>query len=115
MFFDFPNHQKSSFGDVLGASLRSLGVFWVALASLGHVCGVPWVHPGVPEGVLEASWANFEASWNHFKASWADLGRVWGSLGSFLGPFWKHFWKIIGHLEQNVKIGKNLGKPIVFH
>ena len=115
MFFDFPNHQKSSFRDVLGASLRSLGVFWVALASLGHVCGVPWVHPGVPEGVLEASWANFEASWNHFKASWADLGRVWGSLGSFLGPFWKHFWKIIGHLEQNVKIGKNLGKPIVFH
>ena len=91
MFLDLPNHQKSSFGDVLGASLRSLGVSWAALASLGHVWGVPWVHPGVPEGVLEASWANFERSWNHFGASWADFGGVWGSLGSFLGAFLEDF------------------------
>ena len=115
MFFDLPNHQKSNFGDVLGASLRSLGVSGSALASLGHVWGVPWVHPGVPEGVLEAPWADFEGSWDHFGTSWADFGGIWGSLGSFLGPFWKHFWKIICHLEQNVKIAKNLRKPMVFH
>ena len=41
MFFDLPSHQKSSFGDVLGASLRSFGVSGAALASLGHVWGVP--------------------------------------------------------------------------
>ena len=88
---------------------------WAALASLGHVWGVPWVHLGVPEGVLEASWANFEGSWNYFGASWVDFRRGWRSLGSFLGPFWEYFWKIICHLKENVKIAKNLGKPMVFH
>ena len=99
----------------MGASLRSLGVSWAALASLGHVWGVPWVHPGVPEGDSEASWSNFGASWSYFRTSQEDFGRVWGSLGSFLGPFWKHFWKIICHLEQNVEIAKSLRKPMVFH
>ena len=55
MFFDFPNHQKSSFGDVLGASLRSLGVSWAALARLRRIWGVLWVRLGASEGVLEAS------------------------------------------------------------
>ena len=39
------------------------------------------------------------------------LKGFWGSLGGFLEAFWKIFF----HLEQNVKITKNLGKPMVFH
>ena len=86
----------------------SLGVSWALLARLGRVWGLLWVRPGVPEGVLEASWS-------HFGTSWEDLGGVLGSLGSFLGPFWEHFWRIFCHLEQYAKIAKNLGKPKVFH
>ena len=109
------NHQRLSFGKVLGASLGSLGVSWALLARLGRVWGVPWVHPGVPDGVLEASWGHFEASWGHFGTSWEDLGGVLGSLGGFLGPFWEHFWRIFCHLDQYAKIAKNLRKPMVFH
>ena len=64
--------------------------------------------PGLLPGILVFSW---EA----FGLSWAAFGEVWRSLGSFLAPFWKHFWKIICHLEQNVKIAKNQRKPMVFH
>ena len=83
IILDSQNHKKFSFGEVLGASLESLGVSWALLARLGRV----W---GVSEGVLEASWDHFEASWGHFGTSWEDLGGVLGSLGGFLGPFWKH-------------------------
>ena len=52
-------------------------------------------------------------------AFWSVLRGFWkgyrDSLGSFLGAFWEHFWKIFRGLEQNVKIAKNLGKPMVFH
>ena len=64
----------------------------------------------MPEGVSEASWGNFGTSWSHFRPSWEIFKGVWGSLGGFLEAFWKIFF----HLEQNVKIAKNLGKPRVF-
>ena len=76
---------------------RALGAFWSAGGRLGRSRG------------------HVEASWGHFGVSWEDLGGVWGSLGGFLGSLWIHFWKIFGHLEQNVKIAKNLRKPMVFH
>ena len=108
LIFGFPKPPKSSFGEVFGASLGSLGVSWAVLARLGCVRDVLWVRLGASEGILEASWG-------HLGASWEDLGGVWVSLGSFLVPFWEYFWKIICHLKQNVKIAKNLGKPMVFH
>ena len=74
LIFEFPNPQKSSFGEVLKAILRSSEVSWVVLACLGRVWGVPWVRSGVPEGVLEASWGHFKASWGHFGMSWEDFG-----------------------------------------
>ena len=71
MFFDFPNHQKSSFRDVLGASLRSLGVSGAASARLGCIWDVLWVRLGVSQGVLEASWRRLggvlEASWRRLE------------------------------------------------
>ena len=72
-------------------------VSWAVLACLEHAWSVPWVRPGVPEGVLEV---HVEASWGNFEASWENFGRVWDSLGSFLGAFWEHFWNIFCHLEQ---------------
>ena len=53
--FGFPNDQKSSFGEVLGASLGSLRVSWAVLARLGHVLGLFWARLGASEGVLEVS------------------------------------------------------------
>ena len=50
-----PNPQKSSFGEVLEAFLGRPEVSWAVLARLESAWGVPWVRPGVPEGVLEAS------------------------------------------------------------
>ena len=82
--------------------LRSSEVSWAVLARLGRVWGVPWVRPGVPEGVLEASWGHFEPSWDNFGTSWEDLGRVLGTLGSFPGPF----WRVLG-LPNPSKIKKN--------
>ena len=67
-----------------------------------------WSHLGV-------SWGHFETSWGHFGSSWEDLGGVSGGHGGFLTPVWDHFLKIFCHLEQNVKIAKNLRKPMVFH
>ena len=84
------------------------------MARLGRVCGVSWVRPGMLEDVSEASWTNFGASWSHLKGSWEDFGRVWGSFGGFLEAFWEHFLKIFCHLEQNVKMAKNMGKPMFF-
>ena len=75
--FGSPNHPKSSFGEVLGASLGSLGASWAVLARLGRVWRVPWVRPGVPEGVLETSWGHFGVSSGHFGTSWEDFGGVW--------------------------------------
>ena len=37
-----------------------------------------------------------------------------GGLGGVLGTFWEDFQRILCHLEQYVKIAKNLGKPMVF-
>ena len=42
--------------------------------------------------------------WKYWRKSWRLFGCL---LGAFLEDF--------HHLEQNVKIAKNLGKPIVFH
>ena len=59
-------------------------VSWAVLARLGRIWGVPWVRPGVPEGVLEPFWGAlvpFESV----------LGGVWGSLGGFLGAFLEDF------------------------
>ena len=95
--------------------MGSPDVSWAVLARLGRIWGVPWVHPGVPEGVSEASWSNFGLSWSYVKTSREDLGGVRGSLGSFLGAFGEHFCKIFCYLEQNVKIAKDIGKPTVFH
>ena len=89
-----PNPQKSSFGEVLEAFLGRPEVSWAVLARLESAWGVPWVRPGVPEGVLEVAWADFEGAWDHFGASLADFGGVWGSLGCFLGSFWKHLGPI---------------------
>ena len=43
------------------------------------------------------------------------LGRIWEGFGGVLEAFWEHFWKIFYHLEQKMKIAKNLGKSMVFH
>ena len=93
------------------AFLDSPEVSWAVLARLGRVSGVHWVRPGVPEGVSEASWGNFGTSWSRFRTSWENFAGVWGSLGGFL----EAFWKIFSHLEQIVKIVKNLGQPMAFH
>ena len=81
---------------------------WVVLARLGRICSVLWLCLGAPESVLEVSWG-------HLGASWEDLGRVLGSLGGSLAAFWMLFPRILCFLEQNLKIAKNLGKPVVFH
>ena len=54
--FESPNPYKSSFGEFLEAFLDSPEVSWAVLARLGRIWGVPWVRPGVPEGVLEPFW-----------------------------------------------------------
>ena len=87
VIFGISNAQKSSFGEVLGASLGNLGVSWAVLVGLGRFWGVLWVHLGASEGVLEASWG-------HLGASWGDLGRILRGLGSLLGIFWEYFWTI---------------------
>ena len=110
-----PNHPKSSFGEVMEAFLGSPEVSWAVLARLGRIWGTPSVRRGVPEVVSEASWGNFGVSWGYFRTSWETSKWVWGSLGGFLGAFWEHFWKIFCYLEPNVKIAKNLRKPMVFH
>ena len=53
--FEVPDAQKSSFGEVLGVSSRTLGVSWAALARLRRIWGVLWARLGASEGVLEAS------------------------------------------------------------
>ena len=78
-----------------------LDVSWMCL---GH----SWAHLGASGRVLEPSWG-------HLGAYRERLRRVMGSLGGVLGTFWEDFQRIFCHLEQHVKIAKNLGKPMVFH
>ena len=49
------------------------------------------------------------------EAIWGFFGKGLGNLGGFQGTFSEYFWKMFYHLEQNVKIAKNLRKPMVFH
>ena len=71
----------------MGASSRSLGVSWAALARLRRIWGVLRVRVGASGGILEAFWG-------HLGASWGDLGRVLGSLGGFPEAFWEYVSKI---------------------
>ena len=75
--------------------------------------------PGVPGMrfgcVLERLGRVLEVSWGHLEAFWADHGGVLASLGGLPGVSLKHFWKILCHLEQKMKIAKNLRKPIVVY
>ena len=77
--------------------------------------GVSWTRiSGVLGCVLECqrvSWSHFGGRWCHFRMFWKDLGEVWESLGGFLGAFLEVFCD----LEENAKMVKNLGKPMVFH
>ena len=49
------------------------------------------------------------------EAIWGIFGKGLGNLGGFQGTFSEYFWKMFCHLEQNVKIAKNLRKPMVFN
>ena len=93
--FGFPNLQKSSFGEVLEAFLDTPETSWAILARLGRVWGMPWVRPGVSEGVLKASWGNFEASW----VVLGRLGRISERFGGVLEAFWEHFGSIFGRFS----------------
>ena len=81
--------------------------------------GLSWCISGVSGArlgyVLKRQGCVLEGSWSHLGASWQGLGGILGSLGGFLGAFWEHFRRIFCHLDEYVKIAKNVGKPIVFH
>ena len=62
--------------------------------------------------------------WVRRRAFWSRLEAILGGLGRFLEGFWRvlgTFWDDLGstfsriycHLKQNVKIAKNLSKPLV--
>ena len=85
-----------------------MGSLGTVLARLGCILGCQEVS-------LRWLGVALEASWGHLKTFCEDLGRVLASLDSLLGFIWEHVWTIFCHLKLYAKIGKNLGKPMVFH
>ena len=71
----------------MGAFLGSPEVSWAVLVRLERIWGVPWVRPGVPEGVSKASWSYFGTSWKDLEEVW----EPWGLSGSILGVFLEDF------------------------
>ena len=98
---------RGSWGN-LGASWALLEAFWASWRGLGGILGGTW-------SILEGFWSLLGTFWAHHGASWESLGRVLGGLGAFQGRFWKHSWRISVHLEQFMKIVKNLGKSMKNH
>ena len=83
-----PNAQISSFGEVLGTFLGSLGVSWAALVRLGRALGASWCVRRRFGGALMRLGGVLGPSWE-------DLGRVlgesWRVSGSILGAFFDDF------------------------
>ena len=88
MDFGVPKPQKSSFGEVSGASLGNLGVSWGVLGSLGaswaplgRALGASWSVRRRLAGVLGPSWDVLGGSWRAFGKSWRLSETI---LGAFL-------------------------------
>ena len=95
MFFDIPNLQKLSFGEVFRAVfgefwgvLGSLGASW---ARLGRALGASWSARGRLGGVLGQFWGVLGPFWDALGDFWIGLEESWKLSGSIFGAFLEDF------------------------
>ena len=96
---------------------RSWKRFWVVLRCLGQswrVLGASGARLGCAVECQRLSRRRLGAILGRLGAILGRLGRLLDRFGGVLEVFWEHFWKIFCYLEPNVKIAKNVGKPMVF-